>query len=64
MLCLGGVHIYVCVSVKDQYTWECAFTFMRVGASSCVSESLVLHNSDTVCNILQSLDCLFIADVQ
>lgn len=30
----------------------------------CVFESLVLHNSDSVCNILQSLDCLFMESVQ
>lgn len=45
----GSVRLLLCV-------WVCA--------RPRVFESLVLHNSDIVCNILQSLDCLFIANVQ
>lgn len=45
----GSVHLLLCV-------WVCV--------CPRVFESLVLHNSDSVCNILQSLDCLFMETVQ
>lgn len=45
----GSVHLHLCVGVC---------------MPPCVFESRVLHNSDIVCNILQSLDCLFMENVQ
>lgn len=63
VVCVSLRSIYVCVSVCGRASAH--FTFMRARVCMCVCfQSLVLHNSDSVCNILQSLDCLFIETVQ
>lgn len=53
--------LYVCVYTNVHgcllvCVWMCVYPH--------VFESWVLRNSDSVCNILESLDCLFMENVQ
>lgn len=53
----------VCGRVNEHGS-VCLHLLVGVCMPPCVFESWVLHNSDSVCNILRSLDSLFMENVQ